>query len=1659
MIMIDKMKNLKIYRSKTFLPFLSTDKKNGSAILLLTPNYESSKRLMNNEMFINNKRYMSYYLEKDVSYYINAKHIEEVDESAILNEQVELEDMLLETKRSELPDSAFGVPSKRKFPLDTEAHVRSAIKFFNYVDPEDEELLAKKIIAAMKKYGIYGKVRVSEKNRFSKYYHPKDVVKEANFEGIPAYHCIMDKMDIYYSMWKNGTMSESVAKKNLLQLMKNNMCLPAEATELDVPGFDEYYNNRGQFGITSRDIIKRPDITVTECLRELSESEYLNMGDKILLFNEAGKANDSQLRKILYKDRIRMRKDLLLLLDKVKEDNPFIKFAYPDIKRLHNKNVFVDLYFYNAIFFENNTWALKKGMNLYLDFMTRLITHPNIKSYKKKTIFIPVLDWDNKHDGMVWNFRSSINPISCIYNLMFTGMSNQLKKTFGDIDIIFVGSDKYFKINFSEIDAKDIKRFAITLRLFATKICKNEPFEADDIDTSVENKDSKEVLQAKIVDKIENSKGIDLTKQVAAAAKKQEEAESGTDATKDKEAKEYNNTMKKSMTKDSRSIGTSKNPKVNRTLKPAAAITEEEPEDDTAPEQEDDDSRRAAEIETLARAIAQQSAEEDNDTEDDVLDDLDNDEIKRILADLGEDDTINISASRSSRMNSLDEKLLDKEINGKSIRDILDEEPKEEDSTTDIETSSPNQEEWKGLTYMNLDKQYNIEKDIIQIFRSFKDCSRPMVVRNINVTDNSTSEDRVMLYDVDMEDYRGTRYKIKLDIPIMEDNRFLLRGNYKSIQTQFFNMPIIKTDLGTCQLISNYKKIFLYRFGDTSGKSLPAVSKFIKAANKYTGNKIKFTTGNNTKVCAKYQLPIDYIDLAGVYNKIETKDWIVYFNQDEMRQLYDIEEGRGFPFAYNKLLKAVEYYPPDIVDPFINMLVMNILKISPEFADLYANVTRPTVCAYSRASIMSSKIPLIVICAYHIGLRAAMDRAGVHYEIMPKLSREIKLDINKDWIEFEDGYIVYDVNYESSLLMNGLKVCSTEIYKLEDVDSKNMYLEILDNYGGRIKADGLDNFYDLVVDPMIKESLEYYNLPTNYIDILLYGNAMLNDNKYIKHTDTSSRRMRRYQLIAVYTYQVLSTAYGQYSNQLKHSRRAAEFSVKQSAVIDAFLTDTITSDDSCINALRDVETTNSVTTKGPSGMNADRAYSLDKRSYDGSMLNVLGMSTGFAGNVGITRQTTINANVNAQGYVKQENISDEDMDDANTLTATEALIPFGSTHDDPMRTAMSFIQTSKHSVRTEEGDPLLVTCGADEVLPYLTTNKFAYKAAERGKVLEITTEYILVEYESGKKEYISLTESIEKNSDGGYFVPLKLDIAEGIKVGTKFDANTILAYDKLSFSNSLGESDKIAYNVGKIAKVAILNTDEGFEDSGIISASMAKKLATKVILKYDMVLNKDATVLKIAKVGDHIEASDDLLIFQDAFDDVDSAEVMDALTDGDVSELGKRKVKSEVTGELKGIKIYRTIDVNNLSPSLKKIVSAYEKPLKERAQMLKDNGINPATKVPSYYTLPPTGKLKKAQDAVLIEFYVEYLDTVGVGDKIVYNAANKAVEKGLFPEGKEPYTDFRPREIIDAFVADSSISKRLVVSSFVYGSLQKLMIELDRHVKDIMNIKYDDSTI
>ena len=64
----------------------------------------------------------------------------------------------------------YGVPQLNKFPLPDARHVKSAIKFFNYVPPKYEKQLASAIIRRMKEYGLsFDDFTVGEENRFIKY--------------------------------------------------------------------------------------------------------------------------------------------------------------------------------------------------------------------------------------------------------------------------------------------------------------------------------------------------------------------------------------------------------------------------------------------------------------------------------------------------------------------------------------------------------------------------------------------------------------------------------------------------------------------------------------------------------------------------------------------------------------------------------------------------------------------------------------------------------------------------------------------------------------------------------------------------------------------------------------------------------------------------------------------------------------------------------------------------------------------------------------------------------------------------------------------------------------------------------------------------------------------------------------------------------------------------------------------------------------------------------------------------------------------------------------------------------------------------------------------------------------------------------------------------
>ena len=1061
----------------------------------------------------------------------------------------------------------------------------------------------------------------------------------------------------------------------------------------------------------------------------------------------------------------------------------------------------------------------------------------------------------------------------------------------------------------------------------------------------------------------------------------------------------------------------------------------------------------------LVKAIAKKAEEVDSNDPEEILDQIDTDEdIIRILAQVEEDEKPTINKTRAARMSKVNQEFLDSSVGSTTVRSMIFSST-EPIKPAHLALNTVNKDEWENLKFSNFESSYNIDKDIYAMLYSLSENKQyPVSIIKVDVEDTSTSMDYLNTYTAQCEDSFGKRFTLKFDIPVFINDRFMmLRGNEKSMSGQLMLLPCLKTDADTVQLVSNYNKIFVRRYG-MAGKSYPETDRLVKVLGKYKGSKIKVTTGDNSLICAKYELPVDYIDLCTNFSIIETKDKVYYFDQDVYFKKYDADLKYGIPYSVDKSTGKVNYYTETDENLLSYIIRTELYGYDEEFDILINNTKVAERLNYSQASILAHKIPLVVMLGYHTGLENLLKRAKIEY----RFDKSSKIRDNESVIRFEDDNLIYKISYESSMLLNGLSECDTRNYKVADMDKRATWLDFLDEFGGRILSDGLENFKDLFMDPITKEVCQDCRLPQDYIDLLIYANNLLADNKYNRHTDITGNRYRTNEIVAAYFYIALGKAYEQYANSIRRGVSGATMTLKRTAVIDAILTSNISSDLSTLNPLLELTTASTATFKGPSGMNSDRAYSLDKRTYDESMINKLALSTGFSANVGIDRQTTIDMDVDGvRGYIKPTD--PEDMSVTKTMSMSEALTPFGTTSDDPFRSAMTYIQTSKHSMRTSKSAPLLISNGSDTAMPYMNSGTYVVRAEYNGEVVTKTDDYMVIKYDSknvklgpdGKPEseyrMINLKETVKKNSDGGFYVTVTL--VTSMKEGNKFKAGEILAYDKDSYSK-VSESDELGYNLGVLAKVAIMNNDEGFEDSTSVSHWISDALASEVVTLRDTPpLNKSTNIYHIAKVGQEIQEGDPLIIYQNAFDEEDANLLLKSITDEDiVSDLGRIRIRSKYTGVVQDIKIYRTCEIDEMSETMQKIVKDYEKNIKATRAMYKKYNIPGANRLDPDYIMPQTGKLKNCNDGIIIEFYIKYNDKLGVGDKVVAQSANKGVCKDIFPVGLEPFSESNPDEAIHAIFAARSFNARMVTSVFKSGAINKLLIELDRQVKDIMGL-------
>ena len=89
-------------------------------------------------------------------------------------------EITVEHSDTEDDEDLYGVPELKKFPMPDKKHVKSAIRFFNYVDPKFEQELAEAILEKAEEFGLdlENDISVGDENRFQKYLPKKEKADE-----------------------------------------------------------------------------------------------------------------------------------------------------------------------------------------------------------------------------------------------------------------------------------------------------------------------------------------------------------------------------------------------------------------------------------------------------------------------------------------------------------------------------------------------------------------------------------------------------------------------------------------------------------------------------------------------------------------------------------------------------------------------------------------------------------------------------------------------------------------------------------------------------------------------------------------------------------------------------------------------------------------------------------------------------------------------------------------------------------------------------------------------------------------------------------------------------------------------------------------------------------------------------------------------------------------------------------------------------------------------------------------------------------------------------------------------------------------------------------------------------------------------------------------
>lgn len=768
------------------------------------------------------------------------------------------------------------------------------------------------------------------------------------------------------------------------------------------------------------------------------------------------------------------------------------------------------------------------------------------------------------------------------------------------------------------------------------------------------------------------------------------------------------------------------------------------------------------------------------------------------------------------------------------------------------------------------------------------------------------------------------------------------------------------------------------------------------------------------------KVPKAYSRLAHSVHTMQVGDMLLNFKYSERGQL--VKEGQLGPLeASGNVLVGKTLRGQLVMMNPNNELVVNDKPLGTIEGILGIDVSSaPHQLAMIK--LRGQWIPLGVALASYMGLSALITRVKATVRRV-RAGERMNLEPHEYAVRFSDESLILDTREQlPMLLLAGFRFYHKEIrqisvYSFDHTPAYGILLDAKSRNGAYTTE--LSMLNDLFVDPMTRDVLVEMKEPTEWQPLLFRAAQLLMQDFAPDEVDGAYMLLKGYERIPGTVYRELVAATRQY--KLRSRVTKASVDMKPTAVWNTLTADSSVSPINNCNPIADIRAAEAVTYIGTGGR-SKRSMVAKTRKFHKNDMGSISEQTVDSGDVAINVYKTANARiVSTRGMTAPAPNADCGI---SSLVSTAAMLSPGADIDDPKRVNFIGIQHGS-GIGAVGYRTMPYSTGYEQVIAHRSGKKFAYVATGKGEVVSIKNSVLKVKYEDGSTDAVEVGRVFTKGE--GHTYPN--DLICTVKAGDTVVKGDVLVYNNWFFEPSPFAPRQVNYKHGVPVRVALYESVNTLEDASRITLKTSAAMRAYETEVRDIVIDFKTTLHTLVEVGEEIHPDDTLCTMEDPSST--AADLFSETGVGSLQLLVDKAPRAKLHGVVDKIEVLYNGELEDMSPSLRKVVEDYDRKLRNKNRDLGEDVFEGRADESMRVNNNPL-----QIDQLVIRIYISHGRDAFAGDKGVYGNQMKSVFSAPISGVFETESGVE----LDAEFSDKSIEDRIVRSPRKAGMMNALLI-------------------